>query len=406
MMSIDPKMKPIIGLALLTAACLIGDSMLYIVLPTHWKEAGLNSLWEVGVLLSINRLVRLPLNPIVGCLYKKISTRQGVFFASFLALLTTLSYGLVKGFFLLLIVRCIWGVAWTFLRLGSYFVIIDCSNDSNRGHCMGVFNGLYRLGSLVGMLAGGFIADSYGLSITAIIFSTITLLAIPIAFIWVSNSKNNSRGTEKSNINRSVLWKDTAIFWALMTGMLVAMIYQGIFTATLSYLVQVHNSEPIIFSGITIGAASLAGIIQAIRWGWEPWLAPWVGKKSDGKYGRRTVLLVSLMLASVFFVLIPFNIPLIPWLIIIIGIQLTATALTTITDAIAADAASSSSKFLVLTSYSLAIDVGAAVGPFLGYSLNTYVEPYAAYWLTVMILLFLTIAWFISSKVTTRWQTP
>lgn len=402
MIHIDPKTKPIVGLALLTAACLIGDSMLYIVLPTHWKEAGLNSLWEVGVLLSVNRLVRLPLNPIVGHLYKKISTRQGVFFASVLALLTTLSYGFVKGFLPLLVVRCIWGLAWTFLRLGSYFVIIDCSTDTNRGHCMGIFNGLYRLGSLAGMLAGGFISDLYGLTITALIFGAITLLSIPTVFNWISNSKNEDTGVGKGNISKSILWKDTAILWALMTGMLVAMIYQGIFNATLSYLVQVHNSTVITISGITLGAASLAGILQAIRWGWEPWLAPWVGRKSDGKYGRRTILVVSLLLASIFFILIPFSIPLIPWLMIVIGIQLTATALTTITDAIASDAASASSKFLVLTAYSIAIDVGAAIGPFLGYLLNTYVETYAAYWMTVIILLFVTIAWFIPSKVTMR----
>ena len=121
MLRYDPDMKPIIVLALLTAACLVGDSMLYIVLPTHWQDFGLDSLWEVGVLLSANRLVRLPLNPLVGWLYKRISTRQGVLLAAVLALLTTLSYGFVKGFLPLLLVRCIWGIAWTFLRLGSFF---------------------------------------------------------------------------------------------------------------------------------------------------------------------------------------------------------------------------------------------------------------------------------------------
>ncbi|MBP2645030.1 MAG: hypothetical protein H6Q75_470 [Firmicutes bacterium] len=400
--TVDSGEKNIIGLALLTAACLIGDSMLYIALPTHWKEAGLNSLWEVGVLLSINRLVRLPLNPIVGCLYKKINTRQGVLFASLLTLVTTLSYGFVKGFFPLLLIRCIWGLAWTFLRMGSYFVIFDCSTESNRGHCMGLFNGLYRLGSLVGMLAGGFIADYYGLPITALIFGTITLLSIPIAFIWISISDVNRTSIEKNNMSKSMLWKNHTIFWTLMTGMLVSLIYQGIFAATLSYLVQIHNSAIITISGITLGAASLAGILQAIRWGWEPWLAPLVGKKSDGTYSRRMILIASLLFASILFVLIPLNIPLAPWLLIIISIQLTATALTTITDAIASDAASVSSKFLVLTAYSIAVDIGAAIGPFLAYLLNTYIETYAAYWLSVILLLVMTIVWLIPGKTTSQ----
>ena len=37
--------RRVIVLSLITAACLIGDSMLYIVLPVHFAEAGLGSLW-------------------------------------------------------------------------------------------------------------------------------------------------------------------------------------------------------------------------------------------------------------------------------------------------------------------------------------------------------------------------
>ena len=389
----DPQMKPVVVLALLTAACLVGDSMLYIVMPTHWQEFGLDSLWEVGILLSANRLVRLPLNPLVGWVYKRISTRQGVLIASVLALLTTLSYGFVKGFYPLLLIRCIWGIAWTFLRLGSFFTIAECSTDTNRGHCMGVFNGLYRLGSLAGMLAGGFIADLFGLTTTALFFGAVTLSAIPVAFFHVPDAKNrNTDATEKS-APLSILWQDSTIFWALTTGAVVAMIYQGIFTSTLSYLVQIHNSSYIDILGFGVGAASLAGILQAIRWSWEPWLAPWVGIKSDGRHGRKKVLLLSLLLATGLFCLLPFNMPLFPWLLLVMGVQLTATALTTLTDAVAADAATRSSKILVLTAYSLAIDLGSAIGPFVGYVLNSVVDPYAAYWAAALSLGLISLAW-------------
>lgn len=398
MLRYDPAMKPVIVLALLTAACLVGDSMLYIVLPTHWQEFGLESLWEVGILLSANRLVRLPLNPVVGWLYKRISTRQGVLLAAVLALSTTLAYGFVKGFLPLLIVRCVWGVAWTFLRLGSFFAIADCSTDANRGHCMGLFNGLYRLGSLAGMLAGGFIADLFGLTATALFFGAITLSSFPAALLCIPTAKNNSGGQEPERTGTAVLWRDSAIFLALLTGAVTAMIYQGIFTATLSYLVQVHNAPVVHLFGAAVGAASLAGILQAIRWGWEPWLAPWVGIASDGKFGRKNVLIAFLALAALLFALLPLDIPLTPWLLVIMGVQVTATAITTLVDAVAADAAAGSSKILVLTAYSLAIDLGSAIGPFLAYLLNSSVNPYAAYWLTVLSLAALAAAWLVPRK--------
>ena len=40
--------KQIVVVSLAIACCLAADSMLYITLPIYWKEAGLNSLWEVG----------------------------------------------------------------------------------------------------------------------------------------------------------------------------------------------------------------------------------------------------------------------------------------------------------------------------------------------------------------------
>ena len=69
----DEKMRPVVLLAAVTALCLVGDSMLYVALPVHWEEFGLTSLWQAGVLLSVNRLVRLPLNPAVSRLYRRIS---------------------------------------------------------------------------------------------------------------------------------------------------------------------------------------------------------------------------------------------------------------------------------------------------------------------------------------------
>ena len=393
MFKYDPQIKPVIVLALLTAACLVGDSMLYIVMPTHWQEFGLDSLWEVGVLLSANRLVRLPLNPVVGWAYKRISTRQGVLIAAILALLTTLSYGFVKGFYPLLLIRCIWGVAWSFLRLGSFFAIADCASDTNRGHCMGVFNGLYRLGSLAGMLAGGFIADLFGLTATALFFGAVTFSAIPAAFLSVPAAKNHSNSPAEASPPLSVLWRDAGVLLALFTGAVVAMIYQGVFTATLSYLVETHNSSTVSLAGFVFGAASLAGILQAIRWSWEPWLAPWVGIKSDGRHGRKKVLLLSLFLAALLFCLLPLDIPLLPWLLVVMGVQVTATALTTLTDAVAADAANRAAKVLVLTAYSLAIDLGSAIGPIIGYLLNSNLDPYAAYWMAAVSLLALAAAW-------------
>ncbi|WP_211284555.1 MFS transporter [Rummeliibacillus pycnus] len=133
------KHKPsIIAIALITAICLAGDSMLYIVLPTHWRSVGLTSLVQVGIILSVNRFVRLPLNPLIGYIYKKVSFRNLILFAVLLSGLTTLSYGFVKDYPIWILLRSIWGLSWSLFKLGGYLLVLQYSTDSNRGNMLSI----------------------------------------------------------------------------------------------------------------------------------------------------------------------------------------------------------------------------------------------------------------------------
>lgn len=389
----DSNKKPVIVISLLTATCLLGDSMLYIVLPIHWQEVGLASLWEVGILLSVNRLVRLPCNPLVSWLYGRISNRSGVVLASILAISTTVSYAFIKGFILWLILRCVWGFAWTFLRLGAYFTIIEVSGEKNRGQYMGMYNGLYRLGSLIGMLVGGFFVERFGLETTSILFGLITFCAMP--FVLQLSPSSNRHTPDTSNIRALSSLINSNVLWTLLTGLCIAMVYQGAFMATLSHLIQVHNSSTISLFGAVIGAAPLAGTLQALRWGWEPWLAPWVGKLSDTRYGRNTMLVSTLILAAICFSLITLPLPLGPWLLLILVILLTATILTTVIDAIACDVAFCSPPKAFMSVYSFSIDIGAALGPLLSYTLNDLSGPYTIYWAIAGSLSVLSLKWLV-----------
>ncbi|MDH1670962.1 MFS transporter, partial [Stutzerimonas stutzeri] len=162
--------RPIVVAALAAALCLTGDSMLYIALPIYWHEVGLEALWQVGVLLSVNRLIRLPFNPLIGWLYQRISLRAGLLLATTLGTLTTLGYGIAKGFIAWLLLRALWGIGWSFFRIGGLSAVVYCAAGQSRGQAMGLYNGLYRLGSLVGMLLGGLLVPVYGLPALALSF--------------------------------------------------------------------------------------------------------------------------------------------------------------------------------------------------------------------------------------------
>lgn len=384
--------KQVVAVALVTALCLLGDSMLYIVLPLYWQEAGLTSLFEVGILLSANRLVRIPLGPLIGKWYERSGVRTGLVIAVALALVTTAGYAL-HGFWIWLVMRCLWGIAWTFLRLGAYSLIIAVSQEQNRGQLMGLYNGLYRLGSLGGMVAGALLVASIGLQYTSLLFAGLVLPALILIFACIRpQSCTEGRELLGRMEAKTSLWSKEGVLVTLLTGLLIAMVYQGVFASTLSRLIELRQPLTTI-GGIVVGAAVMASILQGARWGWEPWAAPWFGRLSD-TYGRKRMLVATMLIAAILFGMIYAPVSFGWLMVVLLGIQWTATVLTTLTDTWAADvAARQANSTAMMTHYSVVTDVGAAIGPLLAFWLDESFGLGLLYLGVALVMLLLALMW-------------
>jgi MFS family permease len=370
----DKNKRHIIVFALIAALCLMGDSMLYIALPAHYEALGFESLWEVGIVLAVNRLVRLPLNPFIGRLYSRISERTGICVAVLLGVLTTLSYGYIRGLAWWILVRCLWGLAWSLLRLGSLFCILKISTPQTRGTYNGLFNGLYRLGSLVGMFGGGLLADVLGFRACAVIFGIGTACALlPALFAIPEGSGGQQRPNAEQpsiigGLRTAAQSRETLI--TVLWGAASALVFQGVLASTLSYLISVHTVGGVEWAGFIVGAGTLAGFFQALRWSWEPWLAPLTGRMADRRFGWRRLLWLACCAGSLAFVAQSLPLPLPLWFACLLFLQLVATAFSTLTDTGAADVAARGGGRSILMTYALLVDLGAAFGPLLAYSLT------------------------------------
>ncbi|RNB89605.1 MFS transporter [Brevibacillus fluminis] len=398
--------NPVRAIAVITAFCLMGDSMLYVLLPFYWQEAGLHSLFEAGILLSINRLIRLPLAPFIGRLLQKIPFRLALLFAVTLAACTTVAYGYANGFWAWFVLRALWGFTWSLLRLGALYAIADASLPNEHGKNTGIYNGLYRLGSLAGMLFGGIIAQAWGFTATSLLFgalASLSLLLLPAIATATDSDKRTffsmpAQQGQKSTCLATRAYASPQLLLVLGSGAVIAMLFQGIFTSTLSHVVDTHFHEGMRLGPSLLGAVTLAGFLSAIRWGWEPFLAPLVGRTADRLKKNDVLLMLSLLTAAPLFALVPLPLTSILWLVLIVAVQLSATALTTLCDAAATRTSSgmpSGKAFLTL--YSILQDVGAALGPLLGYLVLTN-------WLylgSAVMLLCLAICWYtVTSKPT------
>ncbi|WP_127587442.1 MFS transporter [Paenibacillus koleovorans] len=387
-------------IALITAVCVMSDSMLYIVLPVYGSSFGLTELWQVGVLLSANRFVRLPLNPLAGWLYRRLGLRACMLSAIGIALLSTLGYGLVPGFWLLLLARCFWGVAWTLLRLGGYLTILEASDNTNRGQMLGTYNGLWGLGSLVGMLAGGVLADEVGVRPVLIGMSALIFVCWVLAYRFLPDLQVEPPTAGASTLgglrsSRRLSWLDPATGFVLGSGLLVAAVFYGVLPSTLSRLIEERSFHYTIW-GLTFGAAALSGVLQGLRAGLSPFLSPWFGRQSDGPWGRKPWIAAAMAAGASFMLLLPWpRLDFALWLICLLTALLVNTALFTLMDAAAADRAAlfPNARVTIMTSYTMLFDLGSALGPLTGYVLIDIIGLGGLYASSGITLLLLAIAW-------------
>src|SRR5688572_6600908 len=104
--------------ALALAFASFGDAFLYPFLPVNFGSIGVPVLW-VGVLLSINRFVRIISNTLLVHAFAKYGLRTIMICAVAMAITSTFGYGIASSVIAWLIFRVIWGLAFSAMRIGT-----------------------------------------------------------------------------------------------------------------------------------------------------------------------------------------------------------------------------------------------------------------------------------------------
>ncbi|MCI3919113.1 MFS transporter [Paenibacillus sp. TRM 82003] len=390
--------QAVIRVALGTAVCLMGNAVMYILLPIYWQQFGLDSLWQAGVLLAANRFVRLPAAPFLSMLYRRLPHRGLLAAAAVLAALTTFSYGWLYGFWPLLAMRALWGIAYGMLRLGGQVTVLRASTPANRGYLIGTYNGLWGIGHLAGTLLGGLAADLFGIQATTFGFALIAALAVPLLMKRLPSESDGpgtaglpAPGSSSAPATALLSLASRGTLRMLSAGFLVAFVYFGVFTSTLAQLVAAQPFRTLSVAGFLIGTAAITGLLQSSRNAWDPFLAPLIGKISDGRGGRVPALRVCTSIGALLMIVCLLPLAPIAWVAVILLVQLTSTFCTTLMDAYAADHAAAAARHVELMNrYSIAVDVGAATGPLLAFALLDWIGLGPLYVGTAVILGFVT----------------
>lgn len=303
-----PAPRPILAASALIAVSLLGDSAIYVILPVAYVQRGLTPI-GVGLLLSVNRWVRLFTNVPAAYLLGKFPIRTVFFAALAIGNACSLIYAATTNFVLLLLARAVWGSSWSIIRLSGLMTLTDSCEaglaaESSLGRLSGVHASLSRFGSAVGLGLGGLGLDLLGFEPFFVLIGLFSVAMAPLALGCALDplprySLTAARKLEDRDKQAQSSWRCamSAAEWRLaFLAFASTCAGQGMVMSTLGVLLAagsradeaggaVVDLGPL---GRAVPLASATGSILALRWVFEIGLLPLYGKLIDSM-GQRLV---------------------------------------------------------------------------------------------------------------------
>jgi len=355
--------RPVLFVSAATAFSLLGDSVLYAVLPvpSYHRALGLAPI-HVGLLLSANRWIRMITNHLAERLVRRCPASYLLTAALILGSVLAIVYGTVFLFPVLLLARVTWGLCWSFIRQIGLMTVVDSVEGAHIARGMGYYSAISRLGGSAGLFVGALLCDQVGFRATLIAFGLVSLAGVVPGLL--SQRERPVRTPDQDEKARG--GKTTTGSALLFCGFAVRCV-SAIIMTTLGMTLAEKVGDTVVVAGITLGVVTLNGALLAGRWITDTAAAPFLGALTDrighwrGTYAFFLVGAVVLLLAT----LVSNTVVLIV-LVLVFFVCTTALVLT-----LAAAAGMRGAR--AVASFVTATDIGSATGPLVGWTILHFV---------------------------------
>jgi MFS family permease len=383
--------------SLAVAAALLGDAMLYVVMPSR-PELWHLTIAQVGILLSANRFVRLLTNPMSSEIIRRFGVGKPFASAMWSSLIVLIIYAYSTNFLVLLLARLLWGACWSVLRLGAQWTALEHSSKFNLGLNLSYNASIIRIGAIGGALFGGILSDYVGYREALLIFGLSTLV---VTGIW---SKKTLKQISKLTIQKEQqrrqyknILGNPRIMVINCCALVVGLIWAGILSGTIGHYLRFRYGLELNFFTIALGVTSFTGLVLGLRSFAEVFVGPMGGYLSD-RYGRVRVLLITLIFSAGCVMGLGVNLNVFNMLILLIlafagGVLLNMQLL-----ALAGEIAQKISRTETLSVYATFQDFGSALGPLIGLSLIASAHLSLLYETSGIILLIFGLIFFVAFR--------
>lgn len=364
------KRPPLTIVCFSTAFSLVvlGDALIYAILPSYYPHLGLAPI-HVGILLSVNRWIRLSTNHLAEYCYRKYPGNQWVIFAFFTGSMVFVMYGIADTFVLFLLARILWGISFSFLRQAGTMTVVRAGVDADLGARMGYFRGINATLRSLGVFGGCFLHDLYGFSTMMIGLGIVSFSSIPLGY-YSQKRTPLRKETPPGHISRK------SQLGLLLCGFILGVVGPGMIISTLGLVLKTHIGDSFGVAGYTVGIATLTGLILGIRWSVDAIGSPIIGIAAD-HFGRRRALMILFPLSMVTLITISLVVLPIPLIFLIFIFFICSTALMTLLVVQSGEFGSRS-----VASYATAMDFGMSVGPLIAWSFAQFGWPTSSIFIT------------------------
>ena len=87
----------------------------------------------VGVILGVNRFIRLASNTLAGQFVVRFGRRVPFVASLVVASVVCVSYGISSGVWPFVVARMLWGICWSFLRMEGMQTVLDLATPTTKG---------------------------------------------------------------------------------------------------------------------------------------------------------------------------------------------------------------------------------------------------------------------------------
>ncbi|OED35128.1 hypothetical protein AB833_31300 [Chromatiales bacterium (ex Bugula neritina AB1)] len=273
--------RAIIGSSSIMSLALLGDALLYAVLPAYAEHFGLTLPW-VGVMLSANRIIRVFAYGALANLTHTLGVRKMCIGAAIVATLSTALYGISNGPVTMLLARILWGLTYATLVLVTLSYAIESRQSA--GTRVGVGQAIQRIGPILALLCGAWLVGQVGPTTVFLILAVPTALAIPIALALPIGTKAKPRQRKTSSLVKPT--PIDVLFFLQGYGV------DGVFAVSITLIFARESSLSV--------AVMSGGALLAMRHFGEAIAAPLSGWIAD-RHGARRVFVIAAVLTMLGF---------------------------------------------------------------------------------------------------------